>query len=324
MMAASDRSWSTNVRDDDWLPPPWHTPAPAPKKERGARPQSPQKAATPVRVSRGPARAPAPPVQTRIALDPRARHVFAIAVPQAIIGLVALAASLTSFLEDRAGSAPVAVLLVMAVCLAGQTVARYEEPRALRTAWLVGLATTVLALPVGAIQVTLARQPYAGTQFGSAGALLVATVAFGLILVLTALTLAVVCREAPEEAALLFMGMALLVPAIIGVRSSLSEMSTVQALAESSLIAAVASVIAWSIPRSSRPMIAPASLAVQFILLWMMGKGPSFYTSHGAIVPLTQGGLLALTVLLVVGVPVFAMWSRRLFDGPDSRMPAPV
>jgi hypothetical protein len=312
-MAAPNQAWSTNVRDDDWLPPPWNEPAPKPKQER-----VPRLSAPPVHVARGPVRAPAPPAQPKVALDPRARHVFAIAVPQAIIGLVALAASLSSFLEDRGGSAPVSVLLVMGVCLAGQAVARFEEPRALRTAWLVGLATTVLALPTGAIQVTLARQPYAGTQFGSAGALLAATVAFGLILVLTALTLAIVCREAPEEAALLFMGMALLVPAIIGVRSSLSEMSTVRALAESSLIAAVASVIAWSIPRSSRPMIAPASLAVQFILLWMMGKGPSFYTSHGDIVPLTQGALLTLTVLLVVGVPVLAMWSRRLFDGPNS------
>jgi hypothetical protein len=244
-------------------------------------------------------------------------------VPQAIIGVVALAASVTSLLEDRAGSVPLAVLLVMAVCLVGQLIARFEEPRALRTAWLVGLATAVLALPAAAIQVTLARQPYAGTQFGSAGPLLAATIAVGLILVLTALTLAVVCREAPEEAALLFMAMALLVPAMIGVRSSLTEMDSVQALAESSLIAAVASVIAWSMPRSARPMIAPASLAVQFIVLWMLGRGPSFSSSHGDIVPLTQGGLLALTVLLVVGVPVLAMWSRRLFDGPNAGVVVP-
>ncbi|CAN5778204.1 hypothetical protein BH20CHL3_BH20CHL3_10290 [soil metagenome] len=245
------------------------------------------------------------------AVDSASRHVFAIAAPQAITGAMALIVSVFG----SNGGVPLAVIAVLAVQLVGYAATRAVEPASLGRAWLVGLVTAVIALPIFAIQLTLAREPYAGTTYGSSAPLIAATAAVALTLVLTALLLAIVSHDAPEEAALLFMPLALLIPAVIGIRSEVAEVAAIRALAESSLVAAGASVIAWSLPRATRPLIAPAAMAVQFILLWMMGRGPSFSSTSGELAPLALGGQLALAVILVVAVPLLAVGATRFVQG---------
>ncbi|MGH2558999.1 MAG: hypothetical protein ACRDJH_08040 [Thermomicrobiales bacterium] len=240
-------------------------------------------------------------------------------MPQAITGLFSLFFSLLGFLAGEQGTIPLALFLLLFVQIVGFAVTRREEPAALRWSWVVSLVATSVGLPLLAIQVTLARQPYTGTEWDSALPLVSASAAVALLLTITAIALAFSSHEIPEEAGLLLMPMALLIPAAIGIRAGITEANAMQALGLSGLVAAAATTLAWSLPRPSRLLVPPVALATQFVLLWMMGRGPSFHSSSGAVVPLTHGGLLALTVILVVGTPILALWARGVTTVAEAR-----
>ncbi|MGH2531265.1 MAG: hypothetical protein ACRDJW_03060 [Thermomicrobiales bacterium] len=233
--------------------------------------------------------------------------------------MVSLVLSQLGFLASEQGTIPTALFLLLFVQLVGFAATRREEPAALRRSWIVCLIATSIGVPLAAIQVTLARQPYTGTEWGSAMPLVSATVAVALLLTLTAFALAFSSYEIPEEAGLLLMPMALVVPTTIGIRAAMTEVSALQALGASALVAAAATGLAWSLPRPTRLLIPPIALGVQFILLWMMGRGPTFHASSGGLVPLTQGGLLALTVVLVVVTPIVSFWVRGVATAAESR-----
>jgi hypothetical protein len=250
--------------------------------------------------------------------------VLAIAVPQGVTGATALLSSAIGFLAGEQGTIPLAILLVLTTQLVGFAVTHREEPAALRWSWVVGFVATAVLMPILAIHVTLAHQPYAGTASGSRLPLLATTGALAVLLIATAIVLAILSYEVPEEAGLLLMPAALLVPTMIGIRGAVTEASSVQALGVAALVAAAATGLAWSLPRQSRMLVPPCALAVQFVLLWMMDRGPTIQSSSGSIVPLTQGGLLALTVILVVCVPILALWVRGLSAAAEAREREPT
>jgi uncharacterized metal-binding protein len=52
-------------------------------------------------------------------------------------------------------------------------------------------------------------------------------------------------------------------------------------------------------------------LAIQIIILWIADRGPVFHPTSGGIVRLLYILMLATAVVLVVSVPIFAVWLRR-------------
>jgi hypothetical protein len=243
--------------------------------------------------------------------DPSSRRILAIAIPQAITGLVALFVSAVGLLV-KMPQLPLAILFILAVQIVGYLLTRNEAPTGMRLAWIVGAIETAVILPIVALQTMIAREPYVSQSIGSAGPVLVATLVVALVLIGVALYVAALTWQQPEKAGLVFMPLALLTPAIIGTRNDVLEETAVRALAQASLLAAGATVIAWSLPRKLRPFVPPVALGLQFLALWITGHGPSFARSSDEVVPFMYGLLLVLVVVLAVCVSIVALVIRRM------------
>lgn len=280
-----------------WVPPPWHGP---PAEEPEPRVRSALRRAQPV-----PAR------RTPFLAGPDRRVVLGLAAVPAITGTIAFIFANIPTLSGS-GALPVGLLLLAGVHTAGYLITRGEESAALSRAWLAGLVVVVGVLPLLALQQALLREPYVAVSRGTASPAIAATAVMVLVLFVVAGWCAVSSWQAPEEASLVFLPVALLVPGVIGMRGALGQKSALEALAEASLLAAGATVLAWSLPRGARPMVAPIALAVQFIALWIAGRGPSFQPTSGRIVPALYTVMLVVTVVLTVGVPLLAVWVRRM------------
>lgn len=279
-----------------WVPPPWHGP-PADAPEPQVRPAQ-RRAQTPAR-------------RTPFFADPSRRVVLGLAAVPAITGTLALIFANIPTLSGT-GALPAGLLLLAGVHTAGYLITRGEDSAALSRAWLAGLVAVVGVLPLLALQQALLREPYVAVSRGTASPAIAATAMVVLVLFVVAGWCAVSSWAAPEEASLVFLPVALLVPGVIGIRGTIGQRSALEALAEASLLAAGATVIAWSLPRGARPMVAPIALAVQFIALWIAGRGPSFQPTSGRVVPALYTVMLVVTVVLTVGVPLLAVWVRRM------------
>jgi hypothetical protein len=242
---------------------------------------------------------------------PATPEALAVAAPYAATGVVALALSVAGGLLSGF-SLPIAAMLLLTLMAIGFVVTRaMEQPRLARIS-LINLVIAATLLPLLALQTTLARAPYVAVEWGTATPPFVATVGVIATLCVIAFLIAMASIDTPEESSLLFTPAALLVPSILGVRGELSEARSLAALGETLALCAAAAFIAWMLPREMRPLIGPAALGAQFLVLWLIGRGPSFQTTSGEIVPILYGAMLATVVMLVVAIPIFAVWFRRI------------
>ncbi|HEY8448324.1 MAG TPA: hypothetical protein VIL01_14585 [Thermomicrobiales bacterium] len=292
-----------------WVPPPWHGPpanvpdAPAQPASRTTQPATTRRASSDARRSR--------------------RIVLGLAAVPATTGAAALAFAFIPVLSGS-GALPLGLLSIVAIQVIGYVFSRREEANPLSHAWLAGIVQVVGLLPLLALQQALLREPYVALSRGSAAPAIAATAVVALLLAVVAAWCAVSFWPAPEEASLVFLPAALLVPGVIGAPGSLGQRTALEALAEASLLAAGATAIGWSVPRGARPLLPPAALGVQFIALWLAGRGPSVPTTSGGIVPVLYAVLLVVTVVLTVGVPLVSLWIRRLVLSADrARFKAP-
>ncbi len=319
-MQASRSSAKRSDVDPNWVPPPWN-PAALPDRagERRSRSQRNRRPSGQSATGKRPTqnRAPAPKRQP----DSSSRRILAIALPQAVTGIIALFISLVGLLISLPNM-PLAIFAILAVQIGGYLLTREEAPLGMKTAWIVGAIETAIILPVVALQTMIAREPYVSQNMGSAGPVLVATSFVALVQIGVAVYIAASSWQHPEEAGLIFMPLALLVPAVIGARHEILEESAVRTLAQASLLAAGATVIAWALPRNSRPFVPAAALAFQFFALWVSGHGPSFARTSDEVVPFMYASLLVLTVVLTVGVSILSLYTRRLIVATGISEPA--
>ena len=118
--------------------------------------------------------------------------------------------------------------------------------------------------------------------------------------------------EAPSDAALLFLPVALLVPALLGTTLGMGEDKAARLLAEIFLLVAVATFAAVL----SRPLVASlvgiVTLAAYFGLLIATDRGPTKEPTSGDIARILDGSLVAVTIALTVMVPLAAAGLRRV------------
>ena len=232
-----------------------------------------------------------------------------MALPHAVTAGLAAVPSVVDL--PGPSSVPLAALGVLAVQAVGVLLARELESPLWRRVWLMLLATTAVLLPLAALQAAISRVPFVALARGSAGPLLWSTASVAAALVGLVGLAAVLSADAPEQASLLFVPAALVVPAVLGAPGSLEEVSALAALAEATALSTVMVAIGWTLPRGARPLVAPVALGVQFVLLWLLGFGPSFGPGRGAVVPVCAALLILLTVLAAVLVPLAALATRR-------------
>lgn len=209
------------------------------------------------------------------------------------------------------GSAPVRIGLVVVALLAGTAVAIAFDRQNARPYWQMALASTLILMPIVSLQASASRVPFVAIARGSAGPILWLTLAALAALVALWLFAAFQASDDPENASLLYLPAALLVPAILGAPGALDETSALTMLGESSLVAGVAILIGLLSPPQWRPAAGGAALGAQFLLLWALGRGPVIGHNGGFVVPASAALLLAATVLLTVLAPLAALFGRR-------------
>jgi hypothetical protein len=221
------------------------------------------------------------------------------------------------------GSSPVRIgFVVLALMIGiGSTVA-IDRPGP-RPYWQMTLLATLVLMPVVALQASASRVPFVAISRGSAGPLLWLTVATCVTLFGLWLFAAHQSNQAPENGSLLFLPAAVLVPAILGAPGSLDETSALSMLGESCLVAGVWIFALLLAPASWRPMAGGVALGAQFVVLWMIGRGPVIGHDGGTVVPASAALLLALTTLLTVLTPLGALFSRRFVQTVEEQTGGP-
>lgn len=225
-----------------------------------------------------------------------------------------------------AGSAPMRIGVVVLGLAAGLGLTVALDRPGARAFWQISLGATLILMPIVALQASASRVPFVALARGSAGPLLWLTLASCATLAALWIFATYQADDAPENASLLFLPPALLVPAILGASGSLDESSALAMLGEASLVAGVAILLGLLSPANWRPVAGAVALGGQFLLLWALGRGPVLGEQGGLVVPVSAATLLTLTVMLTVLAPLGALFWRRFSQTveEESGGPAPA
>lgn len=244
---------------------------------------------------------------------PRSLPAFALgmATPYLVTGALAASAAFLD-LPLPTMAVPLAPLVIVVVQAIGVLLARELELPTWRRVWLLLLVTTVVLMPIVALHAAAARVPFVSVGRGSAAPLAWATAGAIAAVVGLALLTAVLAADAPDQASLLFLPAALVVPAILGIPGEIDQRAALRSLVEVSAAAAVAAFLGWALTRGTRPLVAPVALAVQLGVLWVFGYRPPSILGQGAVVPILGTVLLVVTGIVTVLVPLLALTARRV------------
>jgi hypothetical protein len=232
------------------------------------------------------------------------------AAPLFLTSILSLTGALDA-LRLPTGAAPVRIGFVVLALIVGIGLTIVMDRPGPRPYSQMTLLVTIILMPVVALQASASRVPFVAISRGSAGPLLWLTLATGITLFGLWLFAAHQSDQFPENGSLLFLPAAVLVPAILGAPGSLDETSALSMLGEACLVAGVWIFAALLAPASWRPMAGGIALGAQFVVLWVIGRGPVLGPEGGTVVPASAALLLALTTLLTVLTPLGALFSRR-------------
>ncbi len=284
-------------RDDKWTPPPWHAPVSVDDETRA-----------PASARAG--RAVSGRVQTERTADTARPVVLGYAIAPVATGVLALLLAFAGPLSGS-GSVPFGLLILCVLHVVCYVLTRNGDASVLARSWLLALVMTAGLLPLLTVQASLLQEPWVDTGRGSATPVVISTFVVVVFVVVVAVWCTVAYSSLTEIAVVAYLPLALLVPGVLGIGSTIDQRAALVAVAESSLIAAGAMVLAWSMPRGPRILVPPAALAVQIVALWVAGRGPSFPESSGSIVSLMYWVTIVITAALVVALPLAAAWLRR-------------
>jgi len=254
----------------------------------------------------------------RLAVDQAAGR----SAPLFLTSALALTGALDA-LRLPTGAAPVRIGFVVLALMIGIGLTVAMDRPGPRPYWQMTLLVTLILMPVVALQASASRVPFVAISRGSAGPLLWLTLATCLTLFGLWLFAAHQSDQAPENGSLLFLPAAVLVPAILGAPGSLDETSALSMLGEACLVAGVWIFVLLLGPASWRPMAGAIALGAQFVVLWMIGRGPVIGHDGGTVVPASAALLLTLTTLLTVLTPLGALFSRRFVQTVEEETGGP-
>jgi hypothetical protein len=238
--------------------------------------------------------------------------------PYVLAGILALAAS-ANLLPSPPVAAPLHMIFIIAFVVLGIGATFVFDRASARPYWQVVLAVLLVEMPVIALQSSALRTPFVALGRGSAGPLLWMT--FACLLVLFGLWVFVLLqqREPPENAALLLLLPALIVPATLGAGGELSESSSLAMFGEAALLAGVTIFLAFFGPAGWRPLIAIVMCVLQVVGLWLFGHGPVIGPDAGFISFLCLILVMLAALGMLVAAPVGAIFTRRFFQTVEEK-----
>lgn len=238
--------------------------------------------------------------------------------PHFLAGAIAIAGAL-HVLPAPPIAAPLRLIMVIAVLLLGiGATFLFDRPLA-RPYWQLVLAVVLVEMPVVALQSSALRAPFVALSRGSAGPLIWLTMACLLVLLGMWIFGLLQHRDPAENAALLLLLAALIVPAVLGAGSELDETASLAMFGESAFVAGAAIFVALLGPAAWRPLIAVGVYVLQFVALWITGRGPVIGPDAGFISYFSITLVLVAGLCLVAAAPLGALFTRRFFQTVDEK-----
>jgi hypothetical protein len=167
-------------------------------------------------------------------------------------------------------------------------------------------------MPLLALVSVFAGVPYVSTSLSSAEpvmltGLIAIVILFGLAVMTASLT-----WEMPQDAALVFLPVALLVPVLLSGPADDIPSRGLTAIISVSVASALGMAGGMILPDGTRPLVGPIALIVELGALVAAGRGPQLPDTAGRIVPIILSAILVITIVLTVAVPLMALWMRRM------------
>jgi len=221
----------------------------------------------------------------------------------------------------RATGIPFGILAVALVQVVGVGLARELELAVWGRVWLMNLGVCAVLVPLLAVQTVASRVPYAAREWGGFAPVAWSTLGVAVVTVALIGLAATLAAEEPEEASILALPVALLVPTLLAAPGALGEGDTLALVAQAFAVATAAALVGWLLPTGLRPLVGPVALAAQIAGLWVLGRGPRFHAERDTLVPVLGAALLALTIVATVLAPLLSVWLRRVLRAATSPEP---
>lgn len=241
---------------------------------------------------------------------PRPVQVVQQAVPNLVMALSVLAVIAISSVTPLGfplWAAGVFVPTVLLAWLANATL----HPHWRRVA-IINMVTMAAAFPMLVVRQSVLRIPFVDGGNGTLLAPTIATAAVILVLVLLAVTSAVLSQEDPEYAGVAFLPAALMVPFLAGQTDILGLANGLTICAGIFVTSALLTIIASMLPGAYPALIAPLAIAVEFILLTLLREASTFPIGAGTAAKVLFFIVVIITVALSIVVPLLSQWIRQV------------
>ena len=238
--------------------------------------------------------------------------------PHFLAGALAVAGAM-HLLPAPPVAAPLRMIVIVALLLLGIGATFILDRTSARPYWQLVLAVILIEMPVVALLSSALREPFVALARGSAGPVIWLTLACLLVFLGLWIFALLQQRDPAENAALLLLLPALIVPAILGAGSELDETASLAMFGESALLAGAAMFFALVCPSGWRPLIATAAFVMQFVGLWLLGRGPVIGPDAGLVSYGSLGIVLLATLCMLMVAPVGAVFTRRFFQTVEEK-----
>lgn len=243
---------------------------------------------------------------------PSLRQIFEQALPTLVMAFSLLLALLVI---DRA---PFLEALWALIVLAPSVVLFMVADRQTHPGWrrsaIMNLAAVGAFYPLLIVRQSYLRVPYVEWGNGTLTMPLIVTLTVVFTLAVMAMAAAWMSLEDPEYAGMLFLPAAMLVPFFAGATEIVSLRSALIIAAGVFITCSVLTVVASMLPGSYPMLVAPISLALEFMVLPLSDSSPIFPIGAGAASKLLFFVVLATTVGFTAAMPSLAGWVRQVRD----------
>lgn len=243
-----------------------------------------------------------------------------MAAPHALTAVVAVLP-----LVDRISTAtgiPVGMLMIALLHVAGSWLTRELNLGVWRRVWLLDAVSCGLLLPLLALLASTSRVSYVSRTWGGFDPVLWTAIGAISVVIGAGLLAAALSADQPAESSLLFLPLALLVPAFLGAPRDLGERGSLTVVAEVFALAAAIAFVGWLLPAGLQPLTSALALVVQFAVLLALGYRPGFDGARDKLVPGLSVVLLVVTIVASVAVPLVSMWLRRVIRAAGQSTPS--
>lgn len=244
---------------------------------------------------------------------------LAMAAPALLMGILAMFLPTAAAIIGLDG-ATATMLVLTAANVLGMTVARAIGQPAWANVWLVHMLLAGVVIPLLGLQAILGGVPFTALDLGSGGPFLVASLAtVGCLLIIT-VVIATVCRGEPESAAVVFLPIAMAVPALLGPLPETVSSGVAPVVGLTSLAAGAVVLITFLLPRGMWLVAPQVALVLELVVFLVTGSGPRAVETTGRVVPVAYGTVLVVTMVASVTLPLVARWlGHAAGEGPVAR-----